>query len=450
MLNGDTVRLLAGPEYPGQYAQVGSPTAASPIGKVERAEGTTSVQHADGTTGSLSVGDPIFEKDVVETEGSLGIRFDDGTVFSMSAGTRMVINHLVYDPNGSSNSALFSVLKGTFAMFGGKIVDTGDMKVATPIATLGIRGSNLIAVAVNTHEGWIGTNAVDPNGTPSEIEVLHQAHPGIYEVIGRLTDLFSVVAYTSTGEAVVLPSTPEQRALAEHLFDTLKQFYELHPELQPQSAPEFLTPDFFQKIDFGPTGVPTELLLQQALVIPSSVLAQLEEVGAQDFSLQTPTPQQVLLQQVLTLLQPPPVPPAIIPNSPPVITVELAGAAPTADTASASLTETDAGLQTTGTLTVTDANLFDVVTASVTGVTLGGTTGPLLPGDVQGFLTVTGGPIAADPGATNNLAWAFNSGTQAFDFLAAGGDSDADLCGDGDRRQFDGRAVYHHHHHRHQ
>ena len=358
---------------------------------------------------------------MVETIGSsLGIRFDDGTVFSMSAGTKMVINHLVYDPHGSSNSALFSVLKGTFTMVGGKIVDTGDMKVTTPIATLGIRGSNLIAVAVNTHEGWIGTNAVDPNGTPSEIEVLHQAHPGIYEVIGRLTDLFSVVAYTSTGEAVVLPSTPEQRALAEHLFDTLKQFYELHPELQPQSAPEFLTPDFFQKIDFGPTGVPTELLLQQALVIPSSVLAQLEEVGAQDFSLQTPTPQQVLLQQVLTLLQPPPVPPAIIPNSPPVITVELAGAAPTADTASASLTETDAGLQTTGTLTVTDANLFDVVTASVTGVTLGGTTGPLLPGDVQGFLTVTGGPIAADPGATNNLAWAFDSGTQAFDFLAAG------------------------------
>ena len=186
MLNGETVSLLAGPAYPGQYAQIGAPVAASPIGKVERAEGTTSVQHADGTTGSLTVGDSIFEKDVVETGGSLGIRFNDGTVFSLSAGTRMVIDHLVYDPNGSSNSALFSVLKGTFAMMGGNIVDTGDMKVATPIATLGIRGTSLMAYRVQVLEGFIAALS-DPNGDVPNISAYDPESLRSLSAISRLS-----------------------------------------------------------------------------------------------------------------------------------------------------------------------------------------------------------------------------------------------------------------------
>src|SRR5262249_13806062 len=146
--------------------------APKPIGKVVEAEGTLiDVKHTDGATGSLSVGDPIFEKDVVEAGGPITIRFNDGTMFTMTAGSRMVIDHLVYDPDGSSNSALFSVIKGTFSMVGGKIVDTGDMKVATPIATLGIRGSNSYGFNVDAKKGWLTTNKHDPDGSLSKVEV---------------------------------------------------------------------------------------------------------------------------------------------------------------------------------------------------------------------------------------------------------------------------------------
>ena len=147
VLHGDTVRLLAGPAHPGQYAQAGDAAAApSPIGKVVQADGTINVQHADGTAGTLHLGDSIFENDVVETQqSSVGIRFSDGSLFSMSAGTRMAINHFVYDANSSSNSALFSVIKGTFTMFGGKVVDSGHMEVSTPIATLGSGGRTALA-----------------------------------------------------------------------------------------------------------------------------------------------------------------------------------------------------------------------------------------------------------------------------------------------------------------
>ncbi len=90
------------------------------------------------------------------------------------------------------------------------------------------------------------------------------------------------------------------------------------------------------------------------------------------------------------------------------------------DRATANLTETGAGLTRSGTLTVRDPDLTDTVTASVTAVSLSGTTGGLTAADVLGMLSVTAGAIAADPADTNNLGWAFNSGAQAFSFLNAG------------------------------
>ena len=101
-------------------------------------------------------------------------------------------------------------------------------------------------------------------------------------------------------------------------------------------------------------------------------------------------------------------------NDPPVITVGGG------DSAAAAIAETNTTLTGSGTLTVTDVDLGDSVTPTVTGVVLGGTTGGLVSGDVLAMLSVGPGSIAADPGDTNNLAWTFNSGAQAFDFLDDG------------------------------
>ena len=53
----------------------------------------------------------------------------------------MEINEFVYDPNGHNNSTLLSLSKGTFAFIAGNVAHTGDMKVETPIGTMGIRGT---------------------------------------------------------------------------------------------------------------------------------------------------------------------------------------------------------------------------------------------------------------------------------------------------------------------
>jgi hypothetical protein len=53
----------------------------------------------------------------------------------------MVLSEFVYDPSGTSNSTLLSLTKGTFTFVAGSIAKTGDMKIDTPVATMGIRGT---------------------------------------------------------------------------------------------------------------------------------------------------------------------------------------------------------------------------------------------------------------------------------------------------------------------
>jgi hypothetical protein len=126
--------------------------AAKSIGQVVAATGSVTIEHASAmviqaNVGSQAeqtkIGDIVYLGDVVQTgaDGRVGINFTDGTSFNLSSSARMVLNEFVYDPNGKSNSTLFSLTKGTFTFVAGNIAKTGDMKVDTPVATMGIRGT---------------------------------------------------------------------------------------------------------------------------------------------------------------------------------------------------------------------------------------------------------------------------------------------------------------------
>jgi len=127
---------------------------SSPIGKVVTTSGSVTVEHARAVVvqanlpaasgvGQTKLGDLVYKGDVVQTgaDGKVGITFTDGTAFNLSSNARMILNEFVYDPNGNSNSTLFSLTKGTFTFIAGKVAKTGDMKIDTPVATMGIRGT---------------------------------------------------------------------------------------------------------------------------------------------------------------------------------------------------------------------------------------------------------------------------------------------------------------------
>lgn len=91
-----------------------------------------------------------------------------------------------------------------------------------------------------------------------------------------------------------------------------------------------------------------------------------------------------------------------------------------ADRIAAALVETNAGHTASGSLTLSDVDVTDVVTAAVTGLTVTQGATSVLAGLSQaqllGFMTVGSTDTAATAGGKAN--WSFNSGTEAFDFLA--------------------------------
>jgi hypothetical protein len=123
-----------------------------PIGKIVTANGSVTVEHINAVVvqaslsaqpGQAKVGDAIYLGDIVSTgaDGKVAITFVDDTAFDLSNNARMVMTEFVFDPNSKANSTLLSLTKGTFTFVAGKIAKSGDMKVDTPVATMGIRGT---------------------------------------------------------------------------------------------------------------------------------------------------------------------------------------------------------------------------------------------------------------------------------------------------------------------
>jgi hypothetical protein len=122
------------------------------IGKVVTADGLVTVEHkvavvlqANASSGpaQAKVGDPVYQGDVMQTgaDGKLVLTFKDGSVFNLSSNGRMALDELVYDPKSSANSTRFTLAKGTLTFASGQIAKSGDMRVDTPVGTMGIRGT---------------------------------------------------------------------------------------------------------------------------------------------------------------------------------------------------------------------------------------------------------------------------------------------------------------------
>ncbi len=117
--------------------------ADNSVGLVVTLQGIATVTRGNAAATALKVNDAIFNKDTLQTgaNSSLGVTFDDETTFSLSANARIVIDDFVYQEGGRGNSALFNVARGTVAFVASLVAKTGAMKIETPTAALGIRGT---------------------------------------------------------------------------------------------------------------------------------------------------------------------------------------------------------------------------------------------------------------------------------------------------------------------
>ena len=175
---GDLAARLAGPATPGMVAQAGAEgVAEQPIGQVEKLAGTVTAIRADGTRVELQLGDPVYQGDILETDadGAVGIILADETTFSMAEEGRMVLDEMVYDPGTQEGSVSLSVMQGVFTFVSGQAAKTDPdaMTLHTPVATIGIRGTqvgldlsdgqNLDIVLMEEADGFVGEVVVMNN-----------------------------------------------------------------------------------------------------------------------------------------------------------------------------------------------------------------------------------------------------------------------------------------------
>jgi hypothetical protein len=169
---------------PGTSSATAPSTAADePIGNVATLTGSAMVTR-NKTSTPLKLQDDIFQNDVLQTSANstLGITFNDATTFNLTANARITVDNYIYQDGGSQNGALFDVAKGTVAFVAASVARTGDMKIATPTATLGIRGTTgLIEVPEGASATSVNANNVaiklypDADGRVGHIDVNDRA-----------------------------------------------------------------------------------------------------------------------------------------------------------------------------------------------------------------------------------------------------------------------------------
>jgi hypothetical protein len=156
------------------------PAADEPIGNVATLTGNATVTRNNAAT-PLKLQDDIFQNDVLQTsaDSTLGVTFNDATTFNLTANARITVDNYIYEDGGQQNAALFDVARGTVAFVAAVVAKTGDMKISTPTATLGIRGTTGL---VEVPEG---ASAANPNNVAIKLYPDPDGHVGRIEVNDR-------------------------------------------------------------------------------------------------------------------------------------------------------------------------------------------------------------------------------------------------------------------------
>jgi len=164
----------APPPAPASPATAQPAASDEPIGNVATLTGSASVTRNNQSAVPLKLKDDIYLNDVLQTSASstLGVTFNDETTFNLTANASITVDNFIYEEGGKQNSALFDITKGTVAFVASAVAKTGNMRITTPTATLGIRGTTGL---VEVNGAGAGAHNIklypDPDGHVGTIDV---------------------------------------------------------------------------------------------------------------------------------------------------------------------------------------------------------------------------------------------------------------------------------------
>ena len=124
-----------------------APAVAQEAGHVKVAKGVVQIERA-GQKVPVTLGAVVQTGDVVVTgaDGSVGITFLDNSLLAAGPNSVLAIDRFAFDSTTHQGSFESSLKKGTLAVVSGKLAKQSPdaMKVKTPAAVLGVRGTEFL------------------------------------------------------------------------------------------------------------------------------------------------------------------------------------------------------------------------------------------------------------------------------------------------------------------
>jgi hypothetical protein len=116
------------------------------IGDVTQEEYKGALGTIDATENPLKHQDAVYSMEKVTTPpwGTTALLFRDGTQLQVGQASDVTLDQFVYDPNQTLTSAAIRFNRGVFRFITGENTRKEGVSLTTPVATLSIRGTDLI------------------------------------------------------------------------------------------------------------------------------------------------------------------------------------------------------------------------------------------------------------------------------------------------------------------
>ncbi|HBC09500.1 MAG TPA: hypothetical protein DC046_18225, partial [Rhodospirillaceae bacterium] len=139
--------------------------------------------------------------------GAIGVLLADETTFSMGEASSMVLDEMVYDPATQNGSLNVSVVQGVFTFVSGQVAKTDPdaMKIDTPVATIGIRGTQ------------VGIEIPPAGEGDMQVVLMQEADGFVGEVV--IENNTGQVVMNQGGDFVSIPSYDSQASARGHMTD---------------------------------------------------------------------------------------------------------------------------------------------------------------------------------------------------------------------------------------
>ena len=139
-MTGISIRLVATCSIVLLWA--GAAAAQTGIGDAVRVENRVEGQ-LDGAPEEKVINSPVYQNERIKTYADSGATFEliDETTLSLGAASEIVLDRFVFDPDKSAGEMVFNAVRGAFRFVSG-VAESTSYKILTPVAAIGIRGTD--------------------------------------------------------------------------------------------------------------------------------------------------------------------------------------------------------------------------------------------------------------------------------------------------------------------